>query len=251
GALKESAFDPLSRTCDFMLKEEAHHMFVGASGVGRIVERTAQLMNEHGTDDVTTHGGINLDTLQRYINFHYSVSLDLFGSERSTNAANYYAAGLKGRYGEDGYEDDHVLNDLQSTYTSVADGEIVTEQMSARALVNLELRSEYSVDCAKGLRRWNRMLSEMGVDVELKLPDTGFNRQVGAFAGHHIHPDGHLISDEEWDANVDDWLPTDAEREHVGSLMKPVYEAGKMASWIAPPSRGINTKPADYDYVRL
>ena len=251
GALKESAFDPLSRTCDFMLKEEAHHMFVGASGVGRVVERTAQLMNEHGTDDIAVHGGINLDTLQRYINFHYSVSLDLFGSERSTNAANYYAAGLKGRYGEDTYEDDHVLDDVQSTYTSVADGKIVTEQMSARALVNLELRSEYSVDCAKGLKRWNRGLAEAGVDFELTLPDTGFNRQVGAFAGQHVNPAGQLISEAEWDANVDDWLPTDAERKHVGSLMTPVYEPGKMASWIAPPSRGINTKPVEFDYVRL
>jgi benzoyl-CoA 2,3-dioxygenase component B len=60
-----------------------------------------------------------------------------------------------------------------------------------------------------------------------------------------------LISHDEWNANVDQWLPTTAERRHVGSLMTPVYEPGKMASWIAPPSRGINTKPADYDYVRL
>ncbi len=30
-ALAESGFDPLSRTCRFMLTEEAHHMFVGAA----------------------------------------------------------------------------------------------------------------------------------------------------------------------------------------------------------------------------
>ena len=39
-ALAESGFDPLSRTCRFMLTEEAHHMFVGETGVGR-VDRSA------------------------------------------------------------------------------------------------------------------------------------------------------------------------------------------------------------------
>ena len=34
-SLAESGFDPLARTCRFMLTEEAHHMFVGESGVGR------------------------------------------------------------------------------------------------------------------------------------------------------------------------------------------------------------------------
>src|SRR5437016_4089365 len=79
GTLKESAFDPLSRTCEFMLKEEAHHMFVGTTGVDRVVERTAQLMREHDTEDIARHGGIPLAVIQKYLNFHYSVSLDLFG----------------------------------------------------------------------------------------------------------------------------------------------------------------------------
>src|ERR1700745_2538371 len=99
-SLRESAFDPLSRTCDFMLKEEAHHMFVGAGGVGRVVERTVQLFEEPHHRHVRPFGGIDVATLQRYLNFHYALSLDLFGAETSTNAANYYAAGLKGRYHE-------------------------------------------------------------------------------------------------------------------------------------------------------
>src|ERR1700722_15949827 len=33
GTLKESGFDPLSRTCEFMLKEEAHHMMGGTTGI--------------------------------------------------------------------------------------------------------------------------------------------------------------------------------------------------------------------------
>ena len=95
-SLAESGFDPLSRTCRFMLTEEAHHMFVGETGVGRIVQRTCELMREHRTDDVRPHGGIDLPTIQRYINFHFSVSLDLFGSEISTNAANFYTIGREG-----------------------------------------------------------------------------------------------------------------------------------------------------------
>lgn len=250
GALRESAFDPLSRTCDFMLKEEAHHMFVGASGVGRVVQRSAELMKQHNTDDVAPHGGINLTTLQRYINFHYTVSLDLFGSDRSTNAANYFAAGLKGRFNEDQFDDDHVLIDGEDAYQTVEDGQIVLKTTMPRAVVNQTLRNDYSEDCAKGLRRWNRILADNGVDLELSLPHAGFNRRVGEFNGHHISPSGDVITEESWREQSHKWLPSDSERDHVGSLMVPEFEPGKMAGWIAPPSSGINTKPVDFEYVR-
>ncbi len=36
-SLAESSFDPLARTCSFMLTEEAHHMFVGDTGINRVV----------------------------------------------------------------------------------------------------------------------------------------------------------------------------------------------------------------------
>ena len=110
GTLKESAFDPLSRTCEFMLKEEAHHMMVGTTGVDRVVQRTVEVMREHDTDDVAGLGAIPLPVIQKYLNFHYSVSLDLFGGETSTNVANYYTAGLKGRWLEDRRKDDHKLS---------------------------------------------------------------------------------------------------------------------------------------------
>src|SRR5690606_2288024 len=103
GTHKESAFDPLARTCEFMLKEEAHHMFVGTTGVQRTVERTAQVMKELDTDDpqrLLDAGVIPLDIIQKYLNFQFSVSMDLFGSEQSTNAGNYYSSGLKGRWQE-------------------------------------------------------------------------------------------------------------------------------------------------------
>src|ERR687893_1999651 len=143
GTLKESAFDPLSRTCEFMLKEEAHHMFVGTTGVDRVVERSAQLIREHDTLDIGPHGGIPLDVIQKYINFHYSVSLDLFGSERSTNAANYFTAGLKGRWQEERRKDDHVLTEDAGAVDAVREGRITTTEVSALLALNHDLRSEY------------------------------------------------------------------------------------------------------------
>src|SRR5438045_9770452 len=83
-----------------MLTEEAHHLFVGETGVGRVVRRTAQLMKENPNEDVRATGGIPFDIIQRYINYWFSYSLDLFGGEISSNAADFFAAGLKGRYQE-------------------------------------------------------------------------------------------------------------------------------------------------------
>ena len=105
-SLAQSGFDPLSRTCRFMLTEEAHHMFVGETGVGRAIERTCQAMQEAGIEDaddiaaVRKLGVIDLPTMQKKANLHFSLSLDLFGSEVSTNAANYYTSGVKGRFQE-------------------------------------------------------------------------------------------------------------------------------------------------------
>jgi len=250
-SLRESAFDPLSRTCDFMLKEEAHHMFVGATGVGRVIQRTVELMKEHDTDDVHPYGGINLDLLQKYVNFHYSVSLDLFGAETSTNAANYFAAGLKGRFQEERRDDDHVLKSSYRFVPEVADGTISQREVTQLAGLNETLRDDYSEDCLKGVDRWNRALGDAGVDFTIKLPHVGFHRRVGAFNGHHVTPHGTLISDDDWETNQDQWLPTDDERDHVKSLMVGVTEPGKMAGWVAPPTQGIHQKPVDFEYVKL
>ena len=226
-------------------------LFVGATGLGRVVQRTCDVMISHDTDDVRRFGVIDLPTLQKYINFHYAVSLDLFGAEASTNGANFYAAGLKGRFDESAYDDDHVLASTTFACTEVADGAMVTVERPSLQVVNLQLRDAYSEDCAKGLRRWNRSIAEAGVDFELTLPHPGFNRSVGTFAPHHISPDGRILGKDEWAARRGSWLPTDDDRDYVISLMSPVYEPGRMAGWIAPPARGINTRPVEYDYVRL
>ncbi len=165
-SLRESGFDPLSRTCDFMLKEEAHHMFVGATGVGRVVERTVELMKEHDTDDVRPYGGIDVATLQRYLNFHCSVSLDLFGAETSTNAANYFAAGLKGRFKEESRDDDHQLHDATRMVPLATDEGIGEREAPALTALNETLREDYVADCRKGVERWNRALAGVGPHVD-------------------------------------------------------------------------------------
>ena len=248
-SLRESAFDPLSRTCDFMLKEEAHHMFVGATGVGRVVERTVQLMKQHDTDDVRPHGGIDVATLQRYLNFHFAVSLDLFGAETSTNAANYFGAGLKGRFQEERREDDHRLHGLTRLVPQATDDGVGTRQASSLSALNETLRDDYVADCQKGVDRWNRSLAEVGASLE--LPHVGFNRAVGTFAKRRISPTGAVLTDAEWESSASSWLPTAGDREFVESLMVAVREPGKVAGWLAPPSTGIHAKPVDFDYVRI
>jgi benzoyl-CoA 2,3-dioxygenase component B len=250
-SLAESGFDPLSQTCRFMLTEEAHHMFVGETGIGRIVQRTCEVMREHKTDDVRKFGVIDLPTIQRYLDFHCSVSLDLFGSEVSTNAANFYTMGLKGRFEETKKDDDHQLK--EATYPVVQlDGDtITTREEPALVSLNERLRDDYIADCARGVSRWNQVIKRHGIDFELRLPHRGFHRAIGCFAEAKVSPDGRVVSEAEWDARHREWLPSVEDAAYVQSLMQPVTEPGKFANWIAAPARGINGQPIDFEYVRL
>ncbi|HEY1943123.1 MAG TPA: benzoyl-CoA 2,3-epoxidase subunit BoxB, partial [Roseiarcus sp.] len=179
-SLAESGFDPLARSCRFMLIEEAHHMFVGESGVQRIVQRTCDLMKEHKTDDVRAFGAIDLATIQKYLNFHFSVSLDLFGQEASTNAANYYTMGVKGRYLETRLTDDHVLTNDAFEMDTVEDGRIVRKAMPALSALNERLRNDYVEDCAKGLLRWNKVIADAGLADEHVVRLLGQHEAAGA-----------------------------------------------------------------------
>jgi benzoyl-CoA 2,3-dioxygenase component B len=250
-SLQESGFDPLSRTCRFMLTEEAHHMFVGETGVARVVQRTCELMRAHRTDDVRRYGGIDLPTIQKYLNFHYSVSLDLFGSEISTNAALYYTSGLKGRFEESRKADDHQLKEATYPVTVLEGDRIVTREVPALMALNERLRDDYIADCARGVARWNQIIRAHGIDFELRLPHRGFHRAIGSFAGAHVTPDGRVVSAEAWEAHRHEWLPTPEDTAYVASLMRPVVTPGAFAGWIAPPARGIHGKPLDFEYVKL
>ena len=135
-SLAQSGFDPLSRTCRFMLTEEAHHMFVGETGVGRVIQATVEAMNKAGITDpndignVRDLGVIDLPTIQKKLNLHYTLSLDLFGQEVSTNAANAFNAGIKGRYMEHRIDDDHRLEDSVYNVSNIVDGKVVEQELS-------------------------------------------------------------------------------------------------------------------------
>ena len=253
-ALAESAFDPLARTTRFMLTEEAHHMFVGDTGISRVLQRTAEVMARDKIDDpaqVRARGVIDLPTMQRYLNFHFSVTLDLFGSEVSSNAATFYTSGLKGRFMEERIDDDHQLLDSEYKLCAIDGGRIVVRGAPAVTAVNERLRDDYINEVRHGITRWNKTIARAGVDFTLQLPHKGFNRRIGAFSAACVAPDGTIVSGEEWDARHHEWLPTEADRAYVIALMGRVTEPGKFANWIAPPARGINNQPVDFEYVRF
>ncbi|HEX4802662.1 MAG TPA: benzoyl-CoA 2,3-epoxidase subunit BoxB [Myxococcaceae bacterium] len=250
-ALAESGFDPLSRTTRFMLTEEAHHMFVGEAGVGRVVQRTAELMRQAKDGDVRRLGGVDLPTIQKYLSLWYSLSLDLFGSEVSTNAASFFAAGLKGRAKEEKFEDHVALEGVYPMEIPDRGGQLKHEEVALRSAMNEVLRDGYVEDCQRGVDRWNKSLADAGLSERLALPSRRFHRHQGVFAGLLFDPQGKPLSAEEWERRKDEWLPSAADRAFVKSLQaKAIVDLGKMANWIAPPPRGINGKPIDYEYVR-
>ena len=181
------------------------------------------------------------------------MSLDLFGGETSTNVANYYTAGLKGRW-IGGPAQGRPPADRRLDHGRRGGRTARSAQTEVAALVglNTDLRREYIADCQSGVKRWNRILEEAGLPQRLRLPHVAFNRKVGAFAGIEATPDGELLTRRGVGApRRAQWLPTDVDKTHVRSLMQPVHERGKIAAWIAPPRNGINGKPFDYDYVHL
>jgi benzoyl-CoA 2,3-dioxygenase component B len=253
-ALAESGFDPLARTTRFMLTEEAHHMFVGESGVSRVIQRTCQAMNQLKTDDparLRAAGVIDLPTIQRYLNFHFSVTIDLFGADESSNAATFYSSGLKGRYEEGKRNDDHLLKGATYKVLHVQDGRIVEKEVPMLNALNEVLRDDYIKDSIGGVERWNKVIDKAGIPFRLRTPHKAFHRNIGALSGVKVSPDGHVVSDHEWNTHVEQWLPTDTDRAFVASLMGRVVEPGKFANWIAPPVVGINRQPVDFQYVRF
>jgi benzoyl-CoA 2,3-epoxidase subunit B len=253
-ALSESAFDPLARTTRFMLTEEAHHMFVGESGVSRTIQRTCEVMNQLKTDDVQRLRGagvIDLPTIQRYLNFHFSVTIDLFGADQSSNAATFYSTGLKGRFEEGKLGDDHVLKNDLYPVLAVDNDRIVTHEIPALLAINERLRDDYIRDSVGGVQRWNKVIEKAGIDFRLTVPHKAFNRKIGTFSTLHVSPKGEVVSAGEWEQHERDWLPSAEDRAFVASLMGRVTEPGKFANWIAPPGIGINKQPVDFEYVRF
>ncbi len=252
-ALAESAFDPLSRSTRFMLTEEAHHMFVGETGVQRVLDRTAKQMAEHKVehpDDVRKLGVIDLPTMQRYLNLWFSLSLDLFGGEVSSNAASYFASGIKGRAKEATYPDHVALEGIYGV-DEIDGGKLVRKDVPLRNAMNEVLRDEYVEDCQRGVDKWNRTIAQAGIPFKLALPSRRFHRHVGLYQNAWFDPAGNMITKEQFEAHKSEWLPTDADKAFVKSLMtRPIYDPKQMAGWISAPRIGIKGKPVDFEYVR-
>ena len=250
GALAESAFDPLSRTCRFMLTEEAHHLSVGQKGIERVLLRAVELEKQDPNGDVRNQGGIDLPTIQKFINYWYAYSLDLFGSEISTNAADFFASGLKGRWKEAKDYTDHSALEQIKIIQKMDNGQLTDAEIPLRNAMNEVLREDYMKDCATVVKIWNRSLERAGSSFRVSLPHSRFFRRQGIYKDEFFDLQGQPISAEAWHAKRDQWLPTEADRTYVRSLMTPVHNPGQCANWIAAPKRGINGMPFEYEYVR-
>jgi benzoyl-CoA 2,3-dioxygenase component B len=211
-------------------------------------------MTELGSDEpnkLRAAGAIDLPTIQRYLNFWFSSSLDLFGAEVSSNAATYFAMGIKGRPDEANFTDHLCSEGALALERPDGKGGTTTEQVPLRNAMNEATRSAYVRDCEIGVKRWNRLIAKAGHAFELRLPSPRFRRSIGAWANQPVDPAGKLIAVAEWQAKLPGWLPSEGDRAFIRSLMQRVIEPGKMAAWIAPPDRGVNNLPLDYEYVHL
>lgn len=229
-------------------------MFVGESGVARVIQRTCDAMAELKTDDpakLRAAGVIDLPTIQRYLNFHFSVTMDLFGADVSSNAATFYSTGLKGRFDETKIADDHVLSGATYPVLEARDGQLHTVEASALNALNEKLRDDYIRDAAAGVERWNRIPEKAGIPFRLRVPHKAFHRKIGPLAAVHVDPDGRIVDAATWAKHEREWLPSAEDRAFVASLMGRVAEPGRFANWIAPPARGINNQPVDFAYVRF
>ena len=127
-----------------------------------------------------------------------------------------------------------------------------TETVPMLNALNEVMRESYRKDCEIGLKRWNRNIERAGFPgLALKLPSMRFRRSIGAWAGQSVNPEGVLIEKSIYEKSLNDWIPSPADRAFVQSLMQRVVEPGMIASWVAPPDRGINNLPVEYEYVKL
>ncbi|HKW82535.1 MAG TPA: benzoyl-CoA 2,3-epoxidase subunit BoxB, partial [Burkholderiaceae bacterium] len=173
------------------------------------------------------------------------------GADQSSNAAIFYSSGLKGRFEEGKRADDHVLKGQTYRVLEVQNGQLVEKDVPMLNALNEVLRDDFIRDSVAGVGRWNKVIEKAGIPYRLQVPHKAFHRNIGALAGIKMSPDGRVISDTEWEARKNEWLPSSEDRAFVASLMGRVVDPGKFANWIAPPVMGINRQPVDFQYVRF
>ena len=142
---------------------------------------------------------------------------------------------------------------MGSTYRLpvVEGGHLIEKDVPMRNAMNEVLRDDYITDSVAGVNRWNKVIEKAGIPLRLSVPHKAFHRNIGALKEVKVSPDGKVISEAEWKAKVDQWLPSGQDRAFVAGLMGRVVEPGKFANWIAPPVMGINRQPVDFEYVRF
>ena len=195
---------------------------------------------------------IDLPTLQRYLNFHFSVTIDLFGADESSNAATFYSSGLKGRYEEGKRDDDHVLKGQTYKVLEARDGQLVEKEVPMLNALNEVLRDDYIKDSVAGVEPLEQGDREGRHPVP---PDRCRTRPSTATSARW--PASRSRPTAAWSAKPNgtprsaSGCPPREDRAFVASLMGRVVEPGKFANWIAPPVMGINRQPVDFEYVRF
>ena len=111
------------------------------------------------------------------------MTIDLFGSDASSNAATYYTTGLKGRYDETKIEDDHVLADEVYPVFEVVGNKIVERKVPALTALNERLRDDYIHEIQAGVDRWNRVMEKCGNRVSAEIAAQGFSSRDWEFCG--------------------------------------------------------------------
>ncbi len=188
-SLAESGFDPLARATRFMLTEESFHLFTGETGVDRVIRRSVEATKADPNGDARAQGAVDLPTIQKWINFWFSSAVELFGGEISSNAADYFATGLKGRYREQKkYADHRALSDVYSMEV-IEGGAITSKEIPLRNAINEVLRDEYVADCERAADKWNRTIGA-GPGLQAHAPTRCIHTAGGSPPRRRLDDDG-------------------------------------------------------------
>ena len=199
-------------------------------------------------------GVIDLPTLQKKANLHFSLTLDLFGNEISTNAANAFNAGLKGRYHED-QTDRRPRADRRDLSGAAAEGRRDRARGGAGA-VGAEHAAARRLRRRRQCRRrrcWNRVLERAG----LRVPP--------ASAACRVQPPHRRVRRDPRRSRRQPAVETSSGRRGAETMLPSADDdalrrepdaAGArdralMRPWIAPPRIGIDNKPGDFEYVKI
>ncbi len=254
-SLAESSFDPLARTCSFMLTEEAHHMFVGDTGINRVTKRTLEVMKELGTDDpeaIRKAGAIDLRNhseisellvqfVARPVRLGDLVERGILLRERTQGTSRREPVRRPRR----GRAELHARSaQRERRCQDGADSDAQRHERSHAWLVRARLRDGREALESADREGWLRvpaLLCPARASAATSAPGRACppipqaSRSARKSSTHARGAGCHR-------------RPI---RAYILSLMQGVTAPGKMAAWIAPPDRGINNNPVDYEYVRL